>query len=78
MVPLVEALVPIVPWYQSYHGTIGRPNGIIGKPNSVSNIMINTFNLFLFSYFCVHILVFLLFANTILLKTVLICESYKS
>ena len=37
-------------------GTIGSPNGTIGKPTGVnSNIMINTSNLFLYSYFlCVY------------------------
>ena len=45
MLPLVETLVPIT-------GTIGRSNGTIGKPNGVnSSIMINTSNLFLYSYF---------------------------
>ena len=36
--------------------TIGSPNGTIGKPSAVnSNIMINTSNLFLYSYFlCVY------------------------
>ena len=34
------------------NGTIGSPNGTIGKPNVVnSSIMINTHNLFLYSYF---------------------------
>ena len=60
------------------NGTIGSPNGIIGKHNGVnSNIMINTFNLFLYSYFYVYISVFLLFAYSILIKTVRICEIYK-
>ena len=38
------------------NGTIGSSNGTIGKPNGVhSNIMINTSNLFLYSYFlCVY------------------------
>ena len=38
------------------NGTIGSPNGTIGKPNGVSSkIMINTSNLFLYSYFlCVY------------------------
>ena len=40
--------------------------------------MINTSNLFLYSYFYVYISVFLLFANIILIKIVLICEMYKS
>ena len=36
----------------SPNGTIGKPNGTIGKPNGVnSSIMINTSNLFLYSYF---------------------------
>ena len=38
------------------NGTIGSPNGTIGKLCAVnSNIMINTSNLFLYSYFlCVY------------------------
>ena len=57
------------------NGTIGSPNGTIVKPNNVnSNIMIDISNLFLYSYFYVYISVFLLFANSILIKTVLICE----
>ena len=60
------------------NGTIGSPNGTIGKPNGInSNIMINTSNLFSYSYFYVYISVFLLFAYIILIKTVLICEIYK-
>ena len=39
--------------------------------------MINTSNLFLYSYFYVYISVFLLFTNIMLIKTVLICEIYK-
>ena len=37
-------------------GTNGSPNGTIGKPNNVnSNIIVNTSNLFLYSYFlCVY------------------------
>ena len=48
--PLVP-LVPMLPLVENV-GTIGSPNGTIGKPNNVnSNIMINTSNLFLYSYF---------------------------
>ena len=38
------------------NGTIGSPNGTIGKPNGVnSSVMVNTSNLFLYSYFlCVY------------------------
>ena len=65
MVPLVETLLPLVPLVVANvtiggnvgtNGTIGMPNGTIGRPNGVkSNIMINTSNLFLYSYFlCVY------------------------
>ena len=38
------------------NGTIGKPNGTIGKPNGVtSNIIINTSNLFSYSYFYEYI-----------------------
>ena len=60
------------------HGTFGSHNGTIGKPKGVnSNIMINTSNLFFILIFHVYISVFILFANSILIKTVLICENFK-
>ena len=68
MLPLVETLVPMV--------SLVVP--IIGKPNGVnSNIMVNTSRLFSYSIFYVYISIFLLFANIILIKTVLNCEIYK-
>ena len=39
--------------------------------------MINTSYFFLYSFFCVYISVFQLFANITLIKTVLIFEIYK-
>ena len=45
------------------NGTIGSPNGTIGKHNGVnSSIMINTSNLFLYSYFsCVYFIISIIF-----------------
>ena len=58
------------------NGTIGPTNGTTGKPNGVNGyILINTYNLLLYPYF--YILVFILFVNIILPKTVLICEIYE-
>ena len=52
------------------YGTIGKSSGVN------STIMINKSYLFSYSFFSVHISVFL-FANIILIKTVFICEIYK-
>ena len=68
-----QPMVPLVPIFLLVkNGTIGKPNGVN------SNIMIDTSNLFLYSYFVyVYISEFLLFANIILITTVFICEIYK-
>ena len=51
------------------NGTFGSHNGTIGKPKGVnSNIMINTSNLFFILIFHVYISVFILIANSILIK----------
>ena len=62
----------------SPNGTIGRSNGIIGRPSGVNgNILMHPTCFFYILNFYVYILVFILFANIILVKTVLICEIYK-
>ena len=60
MVPLeILPIVPLVGGKVGTNGTIGSPNGTIGKHNGVnSSIMINTSNLFLYSYFlCVYFII---------------------
>ena len=68
MVPLVQ-MVPLVEPLAS----------MVQLEGANCIILINTSNLFLhFYFFYVYILVFLLFANIIIVKIVIICKIYNS